>query len=102
MEKINLLKNYGQHNANLCGFRSAVGDWVITMDDDLQNPPEEIEKLIGKAEEGYELIIGHSNSIKNKLIGTLPNREECSYACYLTDRTNYNGALVYYYIFVCL
>jgi len=35
----NLLKNYGQHHANLCGFREAKGDYLITMDDDLQNPP---------------------------------------------------------------
>ena len=41
---IKLLKNYGQHNANLCGFRAARGDFVITMDDDGQNPPEEIAK----------------------------------------------------------
>lgn len=55
---INLLKNYGQHNANLCGFKNARGDFVITMDDDLQNPPEEIEKLIQKIHEGYDLVIG--------------------------------------------
>ena len=39
---INLLKNYGQHHANICGFQHAKGNYVITMDDDLQNPPEEI------------------------------------------------------------
>lgn len=55
---INLLKNYGQHNANLCGFKHAGGDYVITMDDDLQNPPEEIEKLIDTAADGCDLVIG--------------------------------------------
>ena len=55
---INLLKNYGQHNANLCGFKQAKGEYVITMDDDLQNPPEELEKLINKSSEGYDLVIG--------------------------------------------
>ena len=56
---INLLKNYGQHNANLCGFREANGTYVITMDDDLQNPPEEIPKLIAAAQEGgYDLVLG--------------------------------------------
>ena len=43
---INLLKNYGQHHANLAGFRESTGDYVITMDDDLQTPPEEALKLI--------------------------------------------------------
>jgi len=55
---INLLKNYGQHSANLCGFRAAKGDYVITMDDDLQNPPEEIGKLIDAARQGHDLVIG--------------------------------------------
>jgi len=55
---IDLLKNYGQHHANLCGFREAKGHFIITMDDDLQNPPQEIAKLIDKAQEGYDLVMG--------------------------------------------
>ncbi len=43
---IRLTRNYGQHNAIMCGFRHAFGDYVITMDSDLQNPPEEIPKMI--------------------------------------------------------
>lgn len=43
---IRLSRNFGQHNALLCGFSFATGRYVITMDDDLQNPPEEIPKLI--------------------------------------------------------
>ena len=42
-------KNYGQHNAILCGFNYCIGDCVITMDDDLQHPPEEITKLYSKS-----------------------------------------------------
>ena len=56
---INFLKNYGQHTANFCGFKESTGDYVITLDDDLQNPPEEIIHLIKKAEEeNYDLVIG--------------------------------------------
>ena len=43
---IKLRKNYGQHAAVLCGLKHASGDFIITMDDDLQNPPEEILNLI--------------------------------------------------------
>lgn len=43
---IRLTRNFGQHNALMCGFSFASGDYVVTMDDDLQNPPEEIPKLI--------------------------------------------------------
>jgi len=53
-----LLKNSGQHNALLCGFYLTTGDIVVTMDDDLQNPPEEIPKLIAAIEGGYDLVIG--------------------------------------------
>jgi len=55
---INLLKNYGQHHANLAGFRESTGDFVITMDDDLQNPPEESLKLIDKAMHGHDVVFG--------------------------------------------
>src|ERR1039458_2679699 len=41
---IGLMRNYGQHNALMCGFRHARGEVVVTMDDDLQNPPEEVPK----------------------------------------------------------
>ena len=43
---VRLTRNFGQHNALMCGFSFVSGDYVITMDDDLQNPPEEIPKLI--------------------------------------------------------
>jgi undecaprenyl-phosphate 4-deoxy-4-formamido-L-arabinose transferase len=45
---IQLSRNFGQHNALMCGFRYSQGDYIITIDDDLQNPPEEIPKLIEK------------------------------------------------------
>lgn len=55
---IKLARNYGQHNALLCGIRAATGELVVTMDDDLQNPPEEIPKLLKKLEEGYDVVYG--------------------------------------------
>lgn len=55
---INLMRNYGQHNALLCGIRSARGEIIVTIDDDLQNPPEEIPKLLAKLAEGYDVVYG--------------------------------------------
>ena len=43
---IRLARNFGQHNATVCGIAQVKGDYIITIDDDLQNPPEEITKLI--------------------------------------------------------
>lgn len=55
---VRLLTNSGQHNAILCGFSLATGQVIVTMDDDLQNPPEEIPKLVDAVDEGYNLAIG--------------------------------------------
>ena len=53
---IDLLKNYGQHTAVYCGIAESSGKFIVTMDDDLQNPPEELEKLVNKIEQGYDLV----------------------------------------------
>ena len=55
---INLMRNYGQHNALLCGIREARGETIVTMDDDLQNPPEEIPRLLAALNQGYDVVYG--------------------------------------------
>jgi undecaprenyl-phosphate 4-deoxy-4-formamido-L-arabinose transferase len=55
---IRLSRNYGQHNAVLCGIRSARYEWIVTLDDDLQHPPEEIPRLWRKACEGFDVVYG--------------------------------------------
>jgi glycosyltransferase involved in cell wall biosynthesis len=55
---INLMRNYGQDNALLCGIREACHELIITMDDDLQHDPEDIPKLIAKLREGYDVVYG--------------------------------------------
>lgn len=64
---LNMLRNYGQHNALLCGIRSANYPITITLDDDLQNPPEEIPKLLAKLEEGYDVVFGAREKERNGL-----------------------------------
>lgn len=55
---VRLMRNYGQHNATLCGVRLARHDVVVTMDDDLQNPPEEIPKLIARLTDDVDVVYG--------------------------------------------
>ena len=51
-----LNRNYGQHAAVMAGFAEARGDIIVTLDADLQNPPEEIPKLVQKIEQGYDVV----------------------------------------------
>lgn len=55
---INLLRNFGQHNALLCGIRAARYNRIVTLDDDLQNPPDQIPKLLAKIDEGHDVVYG--------------------------------------------
>jgi len=58
LKVIRFTRNFGQHPAIMAGFNTASGDVIITLDADLQNPPEEIPKLIEKLDDGYEVVFG--------------------------------------------
>lgn len=55
---IDLMRNYGQHSTLLCGIRAAKYGTIVTMDDDLQHPPEEVPKLLEKLSEGHDVVYG--------------------------------------------
>jgi undecaprenyl-phosphate 4-deoxy-4-formamido-L-arabinose transferase len=55
-----LSRNYGQHNALLCGIRAAHGEVIVTIDDDLQNPPEEVGKLLAELAQGHDVVYGYA------------------------------------------
>ena len=55
---LDLMRNYGQHNALLAGIQAARNEVIITIDDDLQQPPEEIPKLLAELDKGYDVIYG--------------------------------------------
>jgi glycosyltransferase involved in cell wall biosynthesis len=55
---IRFTRNFGQHPAIMAGFNAASGEVIITLDADLQNPPEEIPKLIKKLDDGQEVVFG--------------------------------------------
>lgn len=64
---IDLLKNYGQHTAVFEGLKVAKGMYVVTIDDDLQNPPEEIPPILAKAREGHDLVFGRFRQKRHAL-----------------------------------
>jgi undecaprenyl-phosphate 4-deoxy-4-formamido-L-arabinose transferase len=53
---VDLSRNFGEHNAVMAGLRFASGDCAVIVDDDLQNPPEEVVKLVDKLGEGYDVV----------------------------------------------
>lgn len=55
---VQLKRNYGQHNALLLGIRQARNEWVVTLDDDLQHPPEEIPKLLAAMGPDVDVVYG--------------------------------------------
>jgi undecaprenyl-phosphate 4-deoxy-4-formamido-L-arabinose transferase len=66
-----MLRNYGQHNALLCGIRNAKFDVMVTIDDDLQNPPEEVPRLLAKLDEGYDVVYGTPKKQEHGLLRDL-------------------------------
>ena len=62
---INFMRNYGQHNALLCGIRAAKYDVIVTMDDDLQHAPEEIPGLLDRLNQGFDVVYGTPESEQN-------------------------------------
>lgn len=71
---IDLMRNYGQHNALLCGIRAASYRWIITMDDDLQHPPDQIPLLLAKLNEGYDVVYGVPERLSHGLVRNLMSR----------------------------
>lgn len=55
---VHLMRNYGQHNAILCGIRAVRSDVIVTMDDDLQHPPEELPKLLAMLGDDCDVVYG--------------------------------------------
>lgn len=72
---IELRKNYGQSSALMSGIDYASGDYIITMDGDMQNDPADIPMMVNLLEEGdYDLVIGHRQKRQDSLVRTLPSR----------------------------
>jgi undecaprenyl-phosphate 4-deoxy-4-formamido-L-arabinose transferase len=71
---IDLMRNYGQHNALLCGIRAAAGAVVVTLDDDLQHPPEEIPKLLDALRDDVDVVYGTPAAGQHGLLRDIASR----------------------------
>lgn len=68
-----LNRNHGQHIALAAGIRESRGEWVITMDGDMQDHPRAISRLLEKAEEGYDIVLSSYKSPEQTLIRKISN-----------------------------
>jgi undecaprenyl-phosphate 4-deoxy-4-formamido-L-arabinose transferase len=67
-------RNFGQHQAIFAGFQAARGQVMVTLDADLQNPPEEIPRLVAKLAEGYDTVGGWRENRRDSLFRKLPSQ----------------------------
>ena len=82
---VNLSRNFGQHYAITAGLYKASGEWVVVMDCDLQDRPEEIPNLYGKASEGYDSVFAQRMERKDTLMKRLSSSIFYWVFSFLTD-----------------
>jgi dolichol-phosphate mannosyltransferase len=83
---VNLSRNFGQHHAITAGLDFARGDWVVVMDCDLQDQPEEIPKLYRAAMAGYDVVFGRRFSRQDSFLKRLSSRMFNAFLSLLTDQ----------------
>jgi undecaprenyl-phosphate 4-deoxy-4-formamido-L-arabinose transferase len=74
MKVVHFARNYGQHPAVTAGMAESTGKIVVTLDADLQNPPEEIPKLVAAVEKGFDIAAGWRVHREDSLLRTIPSR----------------------------
>lgn len=82
---VNLSRNFGQHYAITAGLENACGEWVVVMDGDLQDQPEEIITLYNKAMEGYDVVMGVRSQRQDKWLKKMSSAVFYRIFSYLTD-----------------
>jgi glycosyltransferase involved in cell wall biosynthesis len=80
---IKLSRNFGQHPAIMAGLSQAKGDWIVVMDCDLQDQPEEIEKLYAKALEGFDVVFAKRNNRQDDFLKKITSKMFSSIFNYL-------------------
>ena len=69
-----LIRNFGQHNALLCGIRAANCELIVTMDDDLQHPTSQVKVLVAKLAEGYDVVYGTPTNLRHGLLRNIASQ----------------------------
>ncbi|MBU5673839.1 glycosyltransferase family 2 protein [Paenibacillus brevis] len=82
---LNLSRNFGQHYAITAGLDKSSGEWIVVMDGDLQDKPEEISKMLLKAQAGYDIVQGRRHQRQDKLLKKMSSRLFYKLFGYLTD-----------------
>lgn len=82
---IQLSRNFGQHYAIAAGLQHTSGEWVVVMDCDLQDQPEEIAHLYAKAQEGYDVVMGRRAERKDRIVKRIFSRLFYKLLSYLTN-----------------
>ena len=95
---IKLSRNFGQHPAIMAGLSQAEGEWIVVMDCDLQDQPEEIEKLYNKALEGYDVVLAKRQSRKDGFFKRMTSLFFSKIYGYFTD-TEYDNEVANFGIY---
>ncbi|MEC0140612.1 glycosyltransferase family 2 protein [Paenibacillus macerans] len=82
---LDLSRNFGQHYAITAGLDKSLGEWIVVMDGDLQDKPEEIKKMLLKAQEGYDIVQGRRYNRQDKFIKKMSSKLFYKLFGYLTD-----------------
>jgi len=83
---ISLRKNFGEHNAVMCGLHYSTGDYVVIIDDDFQNPPSEIIKLVTEAQKGFDVVYSRYTKKKHHLFRNIGSSFTNMVATFLLDK----------------
>lgn len=95
---LDLTRNFGQHSALMAGFHHVKGDIIVCLDDDGQNPPGEMFKLIDKLDEGYDLVSAKYRHKRHSLLRKIGTKISFAMSAYLLGRPK-NVDLNSYYVF---
>jgi glycosyltransferase involved in cell wall biosynthesis len=83
---MSLRRNFGEHNAVMCAFNYVTGDYAVVIDDDFQNPPSEIRKLVEEARRGYDVVYSRYADKRHGVFRNLGSRFNNLVASWLLEK----------------